>query len=92
MSEHAAAPASRDATVHADTVHPDTVHADRVRALFDAKAAGWPAKYAAGGRLVGRLTQLASAVGELAAPGGQLLDLGCGSGELAGTWRRADTR
>ncbi len=54
-----------------------------MRALFDAKAACWPAKYAAGGPLAGRLFQLASAVGELALPGGELLDLGCGSGELA---------
>jgi SAM-dependent methyltransferase len=54
-----------------------------VRALFDAKAACWPAKYAAGGPLAGRLLQLARAVGELALPGGELLDLGCGSGELA---------
>jgi SAM-dependent methyltransferase len=59
------------------------VHADRVRALFDAKAAGWPAKYAEGGRLAGRLLQLAGAVSELAPPGGELLDLGCASGELA---------
>jgi SAM-dependent methyltransferase len=54
-----------------------------VRALFDAKAASWPAKYAAGGPLAGRLLQLARAVGELAPPAGELLDLGCGSGELA---------
>lgn len=72
MSEHAAAP-SRAATVHADLV----------RALFDAKAARWPAKYAAGGRLAGRLFQLARVVSEQALPGGELLDLGCGSGELA---------
>lgn len=73
MSEHAAPPASRDATGHADLV----------RALFDAKAASWPAKYVTGGPLAGRLVQLARAVGELARPGGELLDLGCGSGELA---------
>jgi SAM-dependent methyltransferase len=54
-----------------------------VQALFDAKAACWPAKYLAGGRLAGRLFQLSRAVGELAPPGGELLDLGCGSGELA---------
>lgn len=60
-----------------------TIHVDRVRALFDAKAASWPAKYEAGGPLAGRLVQLARAVGELAPPGGELLDLGCGSGELA---------
>ena len=40
-------------------------HADLVRTLFDTKAAGWPAKYAAGGRLTGRLAQLAGAVRDL---------------------------
>jgi 2-polyprenyl-3-methyl-5-hydroxy-6-metoxy-1,4-benzoquinol methylase len=54
-----------------------------VRALFNGKAAGWPAKYAADGRLTGRLAQLAAALGDLAVPGSQVLDLGCGSGELA---------
>jgi SAM-dependent methyltransferase len=58
-------------------------HADQVRSLFDAKADGWPGKYAAGGRLAGRLTGLAAAVRDLAVPGGELLDLGCGSGDLA---------
>jgi SAM-dependent methyltransferase len=58
-------------------------HADPVLTLFDGKAAGWPGKYAAGGRLAGRLTQLAKAVLDLAAARGELLDLGCGSGELA---------
>jgi SAM-dependent methyltransferase len=54
-----------------------------VRTLFDTKAAGWPAKYAADGRLGCRLAQLATAVGDLALPGSEVLDLGCGSGELA---------
>jgi SAM-dependent methyltransferase len=58
-------------------------HADPVLALFEGKAAGWPGKYAAGGRLAGRLTQLAEAVLDLTAARGELLDLGCGSGELA---------
>lgn len=57
--------------------------ADPVLALFEGKAAGWPGKYAAGGRLAGRLTQLAEAVLDLTAARGELLDLGCGSGELA---------
>ena len=61
----------------------ESAHDDRVRALFDTKAAGWPGKYAAGGRLTGRLTRLAAATAALAVPGGALLDLGCGSGELA---------
>ena len=58
--------------------------ADQVRTLFDAKAAGWPQKYAAG-RQARRAAahQLAGAAGGLAAAGGELLDLGCGSGELA---------
>jgi SAM-dependent methyltransferase len=58
-------------------------HVDQVRTLFDTKAAGWPEKYAADGRLAGRLAQLAGAAGDLTAAGGALLDLGCGSGELA---------
>ncbi len=58
-------------------------HAGRVRTLFDHKAAGWPAKYAADGPFVGRLTSLARTVTGLAEPGGAVLDLGCGSGELA---------
>jgi SAM-dependent methyltransferase len=58
-------------------------HADHVRTLFDTKAAGWPAKYAADGRLAGRLAQLADAIGDQAVSGGDVLDLGCGSGELA---------
>ena len=58
-------------------------HVDQVQTLFDTKAAGWPQKYAADGRLAGRLTQLAGAARSLTAAGGELLDLGCGSGELA---------
>ncbi len=57
-------------------------HAD-VQALFDAKAAGWPGKYAPAGRLAGRLAQFAGAVRDRVAAGGTVLDLGCGSGELA---------
>jgi ubiquinone/menaquinone biosynthesis C-methylase UbiE len=58
-------------------------HGDRVRALFDAKAGGWPGKYGPDGRLAGRLTQLAGAVLDLTAAGAAVLDLGCGSGDLA---------
>jgi ubiquinone/menaquinone biosynthesis C-methylase UbiE len=55
----------------------------QVRGLFDAKAAAWPSKYAPGGRLAGRLTRLADAVAYHVPVGGSVLDLGCGSGELA---------
>ena len=58
-------------------------HADQVQALFDSKAAAWPAKYAADGPLAGRLVQLADVVQDLVPAGCEMLDLGCGSGELA---------
>jgi SAM-dependent methyltransferase len=55
-----------------------------VRQLFDAKAATWPAKYPPGRRLTGRLTRLGGAVTYHVPAGGSVLDLGCGTGELAG--------
>jgi SAM-dependent methyltransferase len=57
--------------------------AQQVRNLFDAKAATWPSKYAPDGRLAGRLTRLAGAVAYHVPAGGSVLDLGCGTGELA---------
>jgi SAM-dependent methyltransferase len=72
--------AERAATTSAPPRHG---HADQVRALFDGKAAGWPGKYAAGGRLAGRLAKLTATVLSLAPAGAELLDLGCGSGDLA---------
>lgn len=56
---------------------------DEVRRLFDAKAANWPAKYAADGPLAGRRTRLLAAVSCYAGHGDRVLDLGCGTGELA---------
>jgi SAM-dependent methyltransferase len=55
----------------------------QVRGLFDTKAAAWPSKYAPAGRLAGRLTRLADAVSYYVPAGGSVLDLGCGTGELA---------
>jgi ubiquinone/menaquinone biosynthesis C-methylase UbiE len=55
----------------------------QARQLFDAKAAAWPSKYAPGGRLASRLTRLADAVAYHVPVGGSVLDLGCGTGELA---------
>lgn len=60
-----------------------TAHLKQVQRLFDEKASSWAEKYAPHGRLTGRLTQLADAVGYRVAAGGHILDLGCGSGELS---------
>lgn len=56
---------------------------DQVRQLFDAKAAEWSAKYAPGGRLTGRLASLAAGLHRRVPPAGCVLDLGCGTGEIA---------
>ncbi len=64
----------------------------QVRQLFDAKAAAWPSKYTPDGRLVGRLTRLACAVTYHVPAGGNVLDLGCGTGELSGAIAAAGMR
>jgi len=51
--------------------------------LFEAKATGWAAKYAPDGPLAGRLESLSAAVSWFARPGDTVLDLGCGTGNLA---------
>jgi SAM-dependent methyltransferase len=55
----------------------------QVRQLFDGKAAGWSLKYSPDGRLAGRLSQLSAALNRHTPPGGCVLDLGCGTGELS---------
>jgi SAM-dependent methyltransferase len=64
----------------------------QVRQLFDSKAATWPSKYAQDGRLASRLTRLANAVTNHVPAGGSVLDLGCGSGELASALGAAGLR
>jgi len=56
-------------------------HARQVRDLWDSRAGDWPARYA-NGQLTGRLPLFS---GQLQAwvNSGEVLDLGCGSGELA---------
>jgi len=61
---------------------PRAGHADHVQALFDSKSVDWSGKYAPNSPLSGRLTQFADAVVTRVAAGGELLDLGCGTGEI----------
>jgi SAM-dependent methyltransferase len=61
----------------------DTGRADQVRLLFDAKAATWPEKYGPEGSLTGRLAQFAEGLARRVPGGGRVLDLGCGTGDLA---------
>ena len=67
-------------------------HVRVVLSLFDAKAPGWPAKYAPDGPLASRLASLSDAVGRHVRPGDRVLDLGCGTGELAGSLAQAGIR
>ena len=57
--------------------------AGEVRRLFDAHATTWPARYSPGGPLTGRLDLFLAVLGEFMPAGCQVLDLGCGTGELA---------
>jgi SAM-dependent methyltransferase len=57
--------------------------AREVLSLFEAQAPDWAAKYAPGGPLAGRLAALTAVVRSRARAGSRVLDLGCGTGELA---------
>jgi SAM-dependent methyltransferase len=70
------------ATSRGDTAKPDGRTREVLR-LFEAKAVTWSAKYAPDGPLVGRLASLSAAVRWYAGVGNRVLDLGCGTGELA---------
>lgn len=63
--------------------HETSTHAKQVKELFDAKAADWPVKYGANGPLTSRLQRFATTVVAYVPAGGLVLDLGCGTGELA---------
>jgi SAM-dependent methyltransferase len=66
--------------------------AEKVQQLFDSKAAAWAGKYAAGGPLAGRRAQLLAALSCNVSPAGDVLDLGCASGELARAMVQAGLR
>lgn len=56
-------------------------HARQVRDLWDSRAEDWPGRYA-NGQLTGRLPLFSGEL-QARADSGEVLDLGCGSGELA---------
>jgi ubiquinone/menaquinone biosynthesis C-methylase UbiE len=58
-------------------------HSNQVRQLFDLKAPTWSAKYAPDGRLTARLIRLGAAITYHIPVDSRILDLGCGTGELA---------
>ena len=55
--------------------------------LFEAKAAGWAAKYAQDGPLTGRLASLSAAVSWHARAGDQSSTWGAARGNWRGPWR-----
>ena len=57
--------------------------ADEVRRLFNTRAAAWSAFYAPGGGFTGRLALFDALLTTQVPVGGRMLDLGCGSGEIA---------
>jgi ubiquinone/menaquinone biosynthesis C-methylase UbiE len=66
-----------------DPMSKQMAHGDQVRRLFDAKAPTWSAKYADDGRLAARLDHLVRAARSHVPVASRVLDLGCGTGELA---------
>jgi len=60
-----------------------TEHTTRVRQLFDSLAATWPEGYAQEGRFASRPTRFTTALASCVAPQSDVLELGCGTGEMA---------
>jgi ubiquinone/menaquinone biosynthesis C-methylase UbiE len=56
--------------------------ANDVRTLFNQKARRWQSKYGQGGKLNFRLQQFTGRLSALFRPPGNILDLGCGTGEI----------
>lgn len=61
----------------------DDDHPRQVRVLFDSKAATWSNKYALDGRLASRRKRFTDALYSRVPDGGRMLDLGCGTGDIA---------
>jgi SAM-dependent methyltransferase len=61
----------------------DPDRTDDVKRLFNTHAGTWSERYAPGGRFVERLAFFSAFLGRSVRDGGRVLDLGCGTGELA---------
>ena len=55
-----------------------------VRRVFDEQAAFWDGQYGDGGVMTPRISQFLDATECRIAPGGRILDFGCGSGDITG--------
>ena len=60
-----------------------TPAASDVRALFNRKARSWQSKYGPGGKLNSRLEQIVTRLSELCPRPANILDLGCGTGDIS---------
>jgi ubiquinone/menaquinone biosynthesis C-methylase UbiE len=60
-----------------------TEHTTRVQQLFDSLAVTWPEGYVEEGRFASRLERFTTALNSCAAPQSHVLELGCGTGEMA---------
>jgi len=54
-----------------------------VQTLFNRKARSWQSKYQPGGKLNSRLEEFVERLSELCPPPGNILDLGCGTGDIS---------
>ena len=58
-------------------------HALSTRRFFDREAATWSDQYRSGGHMADRIERFLGAIARRCATPGRILDLGCGSGEIA---------
>jgi ubiquinone/menaquinone biosynthesis C-methylase UbiE len=60
-----------------------TLTAEDVRTLFNRKAGSWQSNYGRSGKLNSRLERFTLRLSELSPPPARILDLGCGTGDMA---------